>query len=216
MRINRYVALATGMSRRKADEAVAHGRVAVNGVMAKLTDITDDDDQIELDGQNLKKTKIKTIILNKPAGYVCSRNGQGSKTIYDLLPSNFHNLKPVGRLDKDSSGLILLTNNGELAQKLTHPSERKEKVYRITLDKKLLEADKDHIEDGIELDDGKSRLILEGHELEWIVRMHEGRNRQIRRTFDALGYRVEKLHRTDFGPYKLKHLTSGEYQVLVD
>lgn len=215
MRINRYVALATGMSRRKADEAVAHGRVAVNGVLAKLTDITDDDDQIELDGQSLIKSKYKTIILNKPTGYVCSRNGQGSKTIYDLLPAKYHNLKPVGRLDKDSSGLILLTNDGELANKLTHPSERKEKVYRITLDKKLLVADKQHIENGVSLDDGVSRLILEGHELEWIVRMYEGRNRQIRRTFNALGYEVEKLHRIAFGPYHLNNIANGQFEEIL-
>lgn len=214
MRINRYVALATGMSRRKADEAVAHGRVAINGVMAKLTDVTDENDRIELDDIHLKKDKLKTIILNKPVGYVCSRDGQGSKTVYHLLPENLHNLKPVGRLDKDSSGLILLTNDGELANKLTHPSEEKEKVYRLTLDKKLLEADKDRIEEGIVLDDGASRLILEGHELEWIVRMHEGRNRQIRRTFDALGYEVEKLHRIGFGPYHLGSLPKGEFETV--
>ncbi len=214
MRINRYVALATGMSRRKADEAVAHGRVAINGVMAKLTDVTDENDRIELDDIHLKKDKLKTIILNKPVGYVCSRDGQGSKTVYHLLPENLHNLKPVGRLDKDSSGLILLTNDGELANKLTHPSEEKEKVYRLTLDKKLLEADKDRIEEGIVLDDGASRLMLEGHELEWIVRMHEGRNRQIRRTFDALGYEVEKLHRIGFGPYHLGSLPKGEFETV--
>jgi 23S rRNA pseudouridine2605 synthase len=202
------------MSRRKAHEAVAHGRVAINGVMAKLTDVTDENDRIELDDIHLKKDKLKTIILNKPVGYVCSRDGQGSKTVYHLLPENLHNLKPVGRLDKDSSGLILLTNDGELANKLTHPSEEKEKVYRLTLDKKLLEADKDRIEEGIVLDDGASRLMLEGHELEWIVRMHEGRNRQIRRTFDALGYEVEKLHRIGFGPYHLGSLPKGEFETV--
>jgi len=200
------------MSRRKADEAVAHGRVAVNGVLAKLTDITDDSDKVELDGLHLSKNEFKTIILNKPVGYVCSRNGQGNKTIYDLLPDDLHNLKPVGRLDKDSSGLILLTNDGDLAQKLTHPSEEKEKVYRVTLDKKLIESDKTRIETGITLEDGRSRLILEGHELEWIVRMHEGRNRQIRRTFDALGYKVEKLHRIGFGPYHLANIPKGQFE----
>lgn len=205
--------MATGMSRRKADEAIAHGRVAVNGILASLGDITEKSDVISLDGKKLTNLNNSIIVvLNKPTGVVCSRNGQGNKSIYDIMPEKFKKLKTIGRLDKDSSGLILLTNDGELANKLTHPSYQKEKVYRVTLNKKLLEDDKLQIQKGVKLTDGLSKLGLEGHELEWIVRMNEGRNRQIRRTFSTLGYNVEKLHRIQFGPYLLKNLKVGEYE----
>jgi 23S rRNA pseudouridine2605 synthase len=147
-------------------------------------------------------------MMNKPVGYVVSRNGQGSPTIYSLLPLQYHKLKPVGRLDKASSGLLLLTNDGNLANDLTHPSKQKVKIYEISLNLPLQPLHRQMISDhGIELEDGNSKLQLErreeGNDKDWTVTMHEGRNRQIRRTFGALGYDVTKLHRTQFGPYKL-------------
>ncbi len=211
MRLNRYVALASGLSRRAADQAITDKRVKVNGVLAELGQIIDDKDSMSLDGTDLRLVKLQAIVLNKPVGYVCSRDGQGSKTIYDLLPAEFHTLKPVGRLDKDSSGLLLLTNDGKLANSLTHPSNQKEKVYKVQLDKPLEAEHKFRIEQGVELADGLSRLRLSGQDKDWIVRMNEGRNRQIRRTFSALGYEVTKLHRTQFGPYKLNRLISGKF-----
>jgi pseudouridine synthase len=154
-------------------------------------------------------------MLHKPVGYVCSRDGQGSKTIYDLLPTKLHQLKPVGRLDKDSSGLLLLTNDGELANRLTHPSFEKEKVYEISLDKPLARPDRAQIEQGVLLEDGLSKLQVKplGNE-HWQVTMREGRNRQIRRTFSALGYRLQALHRTQFGTYRLGRIAPGEYTVV--
>src|SRR3990167_9874353 len=148
MRINKYVALATGMSRRAADAVIELGKITVNGQPATAGQQISSEDKVALDGKNINtSSKIQTIILNKPVGYVCSRDGQGSKTIYDLLPAELHNLKPVGRLDKDSSGLLLLTNDGELAHKLTHPSFQKEKVYEVELGP-LDETDKHNIELG--------------------------------------------------------------------
>ena len=129
MRINKFVALATGMSRRTADQAIAEGRVAVNGRPPTAGQQVTDEDQINLDGQTLQKPAATTIMMNKPVGYVVSRDGQGSQTIYDLLPEEYQGLKPIGRLDKDSSGLLLLTNDGTLAQELTHPKYHKQKVY---------------------------------------------------------------------------------------
>lgn len=218
MRINRFIAASTGLSRRAADKAVQDGRIQINGEQASLTTAVTDSDQVTLDGKLLSAPAPKqTIIFNKPAGYVVSRDGQGSKTIYDLLPPEIGNLKPVGRLDKDSSGLLLLTNDGELAHQLTHPSFQKTKLYEVILDKPLQPLHRQMISEmGIQLDDGPSRLGLdrlkEGDETGWLVTMHEGRNRQIRRTFAALGYDVKRLHRTQFGNYALPtELKPGNY-----
>jgi 23S rRNA pseudouridine2605 synthase len=212
MRLNRYVALATGLSRRAADAAIAEQRVYINEQLAKPGQEVIANDTVTLDGQPLKLAETTTVMLNKPVGYVCSRNGQGNKTVYDLLPTELHHLKPVGRLDKDSSGLLLLTNDGELAQQLTHPSFKKEKAYEILLDKPLSDDDKANIERGIKLEEGMSVLKLKGNGRSWTVSMSEGRNRQIRRTFAALGYTVTKLHRTQFGPYALTDLAVGHYK----
>lgn len=214
MRINKFVAQASGLSRRKADSVIEAGRVTVNGLAAKLGLELSSGDVVALDNKLLVVQPFTTIVLNKPVGYVCSRNGQGNLTIYDLLPKEFHHLKPVGRLDKDSSGLLLLTNDGELAQKLTHPSHQKEKKYEVEFDKELSENDMNKIENGVQLDDGMSRLKLAGAGKRWTVTMHEGRNRQIRRTFEALNYKVIKLHRTQFGPYRLGDLGIANYSFL--
>lgn len=219
MRINKFVALATGMSRRTADQAIAEGRVAVNGRPPTAGQQVTDEDQINLDGQTLQKPAATTIMMNKPVGYVVSRDGQGSQTIYDLLPEEYQSLKPVGRLDKDSSGLLLLTNEGTLAQELTHPKHRKQKVYELTLDKPLEPLHQQMINDvGIQLDDGPSHLQLEKLDdaRHWRVRMHEGRNRQIRRTFSSIGYEVTKLHRVQLGAYELGHLATGQFRDSAD
>lgn len=218
MRINKYVALATGLSRRAADNAIAEGRVSVNGQSPSVGQHIGDKDRVTLDNRAITTAvKTITIMLNKPVGYVCSRNGQGSKTVYDLLPPELHQLKPVGRLDKNSSGLLLLTNDGQLANELTHPSRQKTKVYLVTLDKPLQALHQQFISDhGVQLADGPSQFELERitGETTWRITMHEGRNRQIRRTFAALGYEVITLHRTQFGPYQLGGLPSGQFEQL--
>lgn len=155
--------------------------------------------------------------MNKPAGYVCSKRRQGeTPTIFELLPPEYRDLKTVGRLDKDSSGIILLTNDGDFAFRMTHPKFEKTKIYEVELNKRLEALHQQEIADfGIEIGDGMSRLGLEsmdGERRQWRVTMHEGRNRQIRRTFAALGYQVVKLHRTKFGPYRLNGLKPGEFE----
>jgi 23S rRNA pseudouridine2605 synthase len=221
MRLNKYIALATGLSRRAADEAIAQNRVTVNAAAPSAGYQVSDSDIVTLDSRPITPAvNTTTIMLNKPTGYVCSREGQGSRTIYELLPPELHVLKSVGRLDKDSSGLLLLTNDGQLAYQLTHPSFRKMKVYEVSLDKPLLPLHHQMINDyGIQLEDGISKLQLvraAANDNDWTVTIHEGRNRQIRRTFDSLGYKVTKLHRTKFGTYSLNNLQSGKYRTTQD
>jgi 23S rRNA pseudouridine2605 synthase len=214
MRLNQYVALHTGVSRRNADRLIKEGRVTVNGQAPLIGHQVTEHDKIEVSGLKLShKPKLTTIMLNKPVGYICSRDGQGSQTVYGLIPEDLHGLKPVGRLDKDSSGLLLMTNDGHLANELTHPSQQKQKVYLVELNKHLSHEDAAKLQEGVQLDDGLSILHLKqlgGGVTE--VKIYEGRNRQIRRTFASLGYKVEKLHRTHFGNYSLKLLPSGNWQ----
>jgi 23S rRNA pseudouridine2605 synthase len=218
MRINKFVASGSDLSRRAADTAIADGRVLVNGSIPQTGQDITERDTVTLDGRAITPAvNTTTIMLNKPRSYVVSRDGQGSKTIYELLPERYHQLNPIGRLDKDSSGLLLLSSDGHLAHELTHPSKQKIKVYQVTLDRPLQPLHRQMISDhGLQLDDGISQLQLERlHDRDdtaWIVTMHEGRNRQIRRTFDALGYTVRTLHRTHFGSYGLGSLASGAHK----
>lgn len=241
MRLNKFVALATGLSRREADDEIARGQITVNGQIAKLG-VQVDGDVVKFRGQILRAPETKTLIMmNKPRGYVSSRNAQSdfAKTLYELLPARFAKLKTVGRLDRDSSGLILLTDDGDLAFRMTHPKFAKNKTYLVRLDRGLAPLHQQMISDfGVDLPDGKSRLILtridSADEISkndfgalktaqkidfstrtiWRVQMSEGRNRQIRRTFAALGYEVERLHRVEFGEYQLSDLAPGKVREL--
>jgi 23S rRNA pseudouridine2605 synthase len=225
MRINRFLAQATGVSRRAADTLIAEGRVLVNGYPAPTGHIVAPEDAVTYQGKVYTLAQIQspdakmTIMLNKPAGYVVSRDGQGSETIYEILPEEYHHLKPIGRLDKYSSGLLLLTNDGDLAQELTHPKNQKTKVYEVVLSQPLAPLHRQMIQDhGVMLDDGPSKFemtrIKDGDENSWRITMREGRNRQIRRTFLSLGYGVSKLHRTNFDSYSLAGLLSGKYTAI--
>lgn len=214
MRINRFIAAATGMSRRQADKLIQGSKVFINDIPAQLSDHATVIDKVKVDGKQIfLPHEYATIILNKPIGYVCSRNGQGSRTVYDLLPNELKHLKAVGRLDKDSSGLLIMTDDGQLAHELTHPKFAKNKVYELELNVPLKPEDADKIETGVKLEDGISRLLVSHDGVNprsLRVTMQEGRNRQIRRTFSALNYTVKKLHRTHFGEYDLKDLKAGE------
>ncbi len=216
-RLNKYLAFQLGVSRREADSLIEHGHVRVNGEVAILGSRFEEADVVSVKGKNLGVDAIyEYFALNKPISYVSSRKQQGDiPTIYSLLPEKYHHLKPVGRLDKDSSGLILLTNDGDFAFQMTHPKFYKVKKYEISLDAPLAPIHQQMINDhGIQLEDGPSQLTLERKDdsrENWIVTMHEGRNRQIRRTFAALGYTVIKLHRTDFGNYTIGDMKPGEF-----
>ncbi len=218
-RLNKHVAHIAGISRREADDLILSGAIRVDGQPVTLgAQLDPSEHAITLRGKELASSSSYTyLLLNKPTGYVSSRRQQGdTPTIYSLLPEQYHRLKPVGRLDKDSSGLLLLSDDGDFTQQMTHPSFKKQKTYEITLDKPLQPLHQQMISDhGIMLDDGPSKLILEStsdDKLSWRVLMHEGRNRQIRRTFAALDYVVKTLHRTHFGSFQLNGLALGEYE----
>ncbi len=219
-RLNKFLALQLGISRRQADELIEKGRISINGKTAQLGERFKAGDEIKLGEKIISKTREekKYVIFNKPRGYVCSRKKQGeNETIYAILPKEFSVLKPVGRLDKDSSGILLLTNDGDFAFQMTHPKFRKVKEYLVSLDTPLQPIHQQMIADfGINLPDGKSQLGLErldDSRKNWKVIMSEGRNRQIRRTFSAIGYEVKELHRIVFGSYILpKDLNFGDFR----
>ena len=217
-RLNKELALQLGISRREADSLIEKGLVYNNETQAPLGSRVLPTDKITVNGKTLKRqAKHMYIALNKPPQYVSSRKKQGdTPTIYSLIPKELHHLKPVGRLDKDSSGLILLTNDGDFAFRMTHPSFHKIKTYTVTLNAPLQPLHQQMIADiGVDIGDGKSRLGLERIDdtrTTWTVTMHEGRNRQIRRTFAALGYTVTGLHRLTFGSYSLDDIKQGEYK----
>ena len=218
-RLNKYLAFHLGVSRRQADDIISKKEIAINGHPVDLGAKIGPNDEVTINGNPIGKRKeYRYIALNKPTGYVCSRRKQGkTPTIYELLPANLHNLKPVGRLDANSSGLLILTDDGDLAFKLTHPKFKKTKRYIVKLNHELEPLHQQMIADfGVNLPDGISQLGLtrrsENSRADWTVTMQEGRNRQIRRTFAALGYEVVKLHRTDFGNYHLSNLQPGRWQ----
>ena len=216
VRLNKYIATNYGVSRREADDLIAAGKVSVNGNTAGIGARVKTTDAVTVDGHGILTQDLIYIALHKPVGYVCSRKAQGdAPTIYELLPKKYQNLKSVGRLDKDSSGLILLTNDGDFAFQMTHPKFAKTKNYTVDLDRELAPLHQQMIADfGVQLPDGNSKLGLvrvgESRK-KWDVTISEGRNRQIRRTFEALGYKVISLHRYKFGAYELSGLAAGEF-----
>ncbi len=243
IRLNKFIAHHAGLSRREADTAIEQGRVKINAAIAKLGSQVQPTDIVTLDGAKLTaRANYTYILLNKPVGYVCSRRAQGNApTIYSLLPSEYHALKPVGRLDRDSSGLLLLTDDGDFAHQMTHPKFTKTKVYHVALDHVLAPLHMQMISDhGITLDDGVSRFVVTRREMAsgrwqvedgkkqlpiansyipnathaYEVRMSEGRNRQIRRTFASLGYTVTALHRISFGNFSLTDEKPGEFHLV--
>ena len=217
IRLNKFLAERIGVSRREADELIAAGKITINDKVATLGARLDKNDKVCYNKKIIPfETDYLYLAMNKPVGYVCSRRAQGeSPTLYELLPKEYQKLKTVGRLDKDSSGLILLTNDGDFAFSMTHPKFRKEKIYEVELDRPLQPLHQQMISDyGIMLDDGPSKFIVIHDNDKYIVKISEGRNRQIRRTFAAIGYKVEKLHRTNFGKYELNGLKPGKYVII--
>ena len=222
IRLNKFLAERLGLSRREADDAIAAGKVTIDGKPAVLGARLAKISKVCYNGKIVPyETDFLYVAMNKPIGYVCSRRAQGSApTLYELLPAKYRTLKTVGRLDKDSSGLILLTNDGDFAFQMTHPKFHKEKIYEVTLDRPLEPLHQQMISDyGVMLDDGPSKFTvirsdMPGSANHYTVALSEGRNRQIRRTFAALGYTVTALHRTQFGKYQLSGLKPGEYAII--
>lgn len=217
LRLNKFLAERLGISRREADDLIASGKVFVSGKPAVLGQMVDKKDEVCYNGRGVPfLASFSYLALNKPVGYVCSKKQQGeAPTLYDLLPEKYKSLKTVGRLDKNSSGIILLTNDGDFAFQMTHPKFVKTKVYEVKLDHPLEPLHQQMIADfGVEIGDGISKLglsRLDDERTKFEVTMSEGRNRQIRRTFAALGYEVVELERKSFGKYQLSGLKPGEF-----
>lgn len=218
-RLNKFLATNLGFSRREADDLISAGKVTINDKIAIVGDRIEGSETVKVNGKLVQVSKLIYLLFNKPAGYVSSRRQQdNAPTLYELLPEEYRKLKTVGRLDKDSSGLLLLTNDGDFAFQMTHPKYAKTKEYEVELDHSLAPLHQQIISDfGVQLSDGISKLgltKLNDNPKTWQVTMAEGRNRQIRRTFGALGYTVEKLHRKTFGAHKLGNLKPGSWELV--
>ncbi len=217
MRINKWIATHSGRGRRTVDDLIAQQKVMVNGIVATLGQEVDGSEKIVVEGKlvEAKAAGHITILLHKPVGYVCSRDGQGSPTVYDLLPPEYRDLKIAGRLDRDSSGLLILTSDGDVIQQLTHPTQHK--TYLITTQKALTADELGRIQNaGVDIgDDRLSRFLItpiKDQERRYKAVLLEGRNRQIRRTMEAVGNQVVTLHRTSMGDFTLGTLTEGAYR----
>lgn len=216
MRLNHFIASATDLSRRAADLAIRQGRITVDGQPGKVGQNIQASQVVTCDGQTIQtRLHQATILLHKPVGYVSSRRQQGShSTVFDLLPPDLQHLQIAGRLDQDSSGLLVLTSDGQLLYTLTHPKFAKVKTYEVTLTRPLSDQDRQRLTEGVVLSDGLSQLFVTAVEGRHVVlNLSEGRNRQIRRTFGALDYGITRLHRTSIGPYQLANLPAGEWQL---
>jgi pseudouridine synthase len=216
MRLNAWLARAGVASRRRADELIKAGRVTVNGEPGQLNTFVQGDDDVRLDGERLAKQQVAYVLLNKPAGVVTTaRDPQGRRTVVELVdhPSR---VVPVGRLDADTTGALLLTNDGDLAHRLAHPRYEVDKVYEVETWTQPTDADLQRLRDGVELDDGPTRPAdvrrLDGARIQLTI--HEGRNRQVRRMFEAVGHRVRHLHRTRYANLTVDGLAPGEWREL--
>jgi 23S rRNA pseudouridine2605 synthase len=216
VRLNAFIARAGVASRRKADDLIKAGRVTVNGEAGQLNTFVGADDDVRLDGKPLTKQRVAYVLLNKPAGVVTTaRDPQGRRTVVDVVAYPAR-VVPVGRLDADTTGALLLTNDGELAHRLAHPRYEVDKVYEVECWSQPTDADLARLRGGVELDDGPTSPAevrrIDGARIELVL--HEGRNRQVRRMVEAVGHRVKRLHRSRYGPLTLEGLEPGAWREL--
>lgn len=223
MRINKFLAEKGIASRRHADEMISAGRITINGALATLGADVVEGDEVRVDGELLSVTEKKEeyYIMNKPKGVVCTvSDDRGRKTVMDLLPEGIGRVFPVGRLDYATEGLLILTNDGDLAFRLTHPSAEIPKTYMAKIEGTLTEKDLNPIRSGVELD-GVLTKKCKAHIVETnkaYTKVHititEGKNRQVRRMFESIGKNIEFLKRVSIGQLKLKGLDRGQLRPL--
>jgi len=216
MRLNTYLARAGVASRRGADDLIKAGRVTVNGEPGQLNTFVEHEDRVELDGQPLEPQPLTYVLLHKPAGTVTTaRDPRNRPTVVDLVDHPAR-VVPVGRLDVDTTGALLLTNDGELAHRLAHPRYGVEKVYEADVEGEPTDEDLDRLRDGIDLDDGRTapaqarRLGPRTVELT----LHEGRKHQVKRMLAAVGHPVAKLHRSRYAGLSPEGLEPGQWREL--
>ncbi len=224
VRLNKFIANSGICSRREADNFILAGVVTVNGeVVTELgTKININNDDVRFNGERLKGEAKVYIVMNKPKGYVTtSSDPHADKTVMDLLKKCPSRVFPVGRLDKNTTGVLMFTNDGEIAEKLTHPSYDKKKIYQVSLDNKLKQEDFEKIMSGVELSDG----VIAADALEYIeeddhrklgIEIHSGKNRIVRRIFESLGYEVKALDRVYFAGLTKKGIKRGDWRYLTE
>ena len=217
MRLNAYLARAGVASRRKADELIKAGRVTVNGEPGQLNTFVAKRDRVELDGRPLERQALAYVLLNKPADVVTTASDpQGRPTVIDFVADHATRLVAVGRLDADTTGALLLTNDGELAHRLAHPRYEVEKVYEAEVEGEPSDEALARLEQGVELDDGRTapaharRITPSRVELS----IHEGRKHQVKRMLEAVGHPVTELHRSRYAGLELGGLEPGAWREL--
>jgi len=216
VRLNAWLARAGVASRRGADELIKAGRVTVNGTPGQLNTFVASTDRVELDGELLSKQKVAYVLLHKPAGVVTTARDPGGRPTVVGLVDHASRVVPVGRLDVNTTGALLLTNDGDLAHRLAHPRYEVDKVYVADVSGDPSPETIDRLAQGIELDDGptapaKVRRLGPGR-IELTI--HEGRNRQVRRMLETVGHPVRRLHRSGYGPLSIAGLAPGEWREL--
>ena len=224
VRLNRFIANSGVCSRREADTLIQAGVVTVNGeVVTELgTKVNIHDDDIRFNGERLKGEEKVYLIMNKPKGYVTTASDpHAEKTVIDLLKGCSSRVYPVGRLDKNTTGVLMFTNDGEIAEKLAHPSYDKKKIYQVSLNNELKQEDFETIKSGVTLTDGE----IAADELEYIdeddhrkigIEIHSGKNRIVRRIFESLGYEVKALDRVYFAGLTKKGIKRGGWRYLTE
>ena len=224
IRLNKYIANSGICSRREADELITQGLVEVNGkVVTEMGYQVQKTDRVVFDGQSIIPEKPVYVLLNKPKGYISTtKDEKARKTVMDLVANaSPYRLFPVGRLDRQTTGLILLTNDGHLTKKLTHPSFGVKKIYHVTLDRKLSVEDLRTIADGVRLEEGVAEVdsisYIEGKPKNEIgIEIHIGWNRVVRRIFKKMGYEVEALDRVIFAGLTKKNIKRGHWRILTE
>jgi 23S rRNA pseudouridine2605 synthase len=217
VRLNAYLARAGVASRRKADELIKAGRVTVNGEPGRLNTFVAKHDRVELDGRPLARQPLAYVLLNKPAGVVTTaRDPHGRPTVVELVSEYAARVVPVGRLDADTTGALLLTNDGELAHRLAHPRYEVEKVYEAEVEGEPSDEALRRLEQGIELDDGRTASAHAKRLAPSLIELaiHEGRKHQVKRMLEAVGHPVRRLHRSRYAGLTLKGLGPGDSREL--
>lgn len=224
IRLNRYIALSGVCSRREADDLIATGAVTVNGqICTVMGTLVRPEDKVVVGGQRLKAEKKVYLLMNKPKGYITTLDDpQQRHTVMELIQDACsERIYPVGRLDRNTTGVLLFTNDGDLAKKLTHPSHGARKIYHVGLDKPFAKADMEALLHGLTLEDGPievddAEYVEDSHRKEVGIQIHSGRNRIVRRIFEHLGYTVCKLDRVLFAELTKKNLARGEWRFLTE
>jgi 23S rRNA pseudouridine2605 synthase len=223
IRLNKFIANAGVCSRREADNLIASGAVQVNGVVvSELGSKVNPTDKVQIGGETLASEKHRYVLLNKPKGYITTTDDPADRRTVMLLVENAckERIYPVGRLDRNTLGLLLFTNDGDLAKKLTHPSSKVRKIYHVQTDQSVRPADLESIAAGIQLDDGLIKpdaiaYVGDGKDKKEIgIELHSGKNRIVRRIFESLGYTVTKLDRVYFAGLTKKDLPRGRWRHL--